>query len=229
MSHFDKSIGFTDLVLVLSPCVYFRYPDDDYDRYWDPSGDANTSILKVTSDAPGIDGLVEDQPPKLAMQTAITTSETSQQLSLGTALPRDEVPIYITMFFSEVNLLDPLTDTRSFQIFVDDDTPSDPIIPIYGGVTEMNITNRTGSSNTSITLVATTASTLPPLINAMEVYYLQGPLTEGTNSKDVEGLAALQAEFSILQEWTGDPCLPSPYTWDWVDCTTDDTPRVTAL
>lgn len=185
MSHFDdKSIGFTDLVLVLSPCVYFRYPDDDYDRIWDPSGDAATGILKVTSDAPGIDGLVEDQPPKLAMQTAITTSKTSQQLSLGTALPRDEVPIYITMFFSEVNLLDPLTDIRSFQIFIDDKNPSDPIIPTYGGVTEMYIANRTGSSNTSITLVATSDSTLPPLINAVEVYYLQGPLTEGTNSKD---------------------------------------------
>ncbi|XP_004295955.1 PREDICTED: probable LRR receptor-like serine/threonine-protein kinase At1g05700-like [Fragaria vesca subsp. vesca] len=200
-----------------------RFPDDDYDRIWDPSGDV-TGTLKVTSDAPGIDGIAIDQPPKLAMQTAITTSEKSQHLRLGTGLSRAKVPIYINMFFSEVILLDPLTDTRYFQIFVDDDTPSDPIIPIYGGVTD-----KTGSSNTSITLVATTASTLPPLINAMEVYYLQGPLTEGTNSKDVEGLAALQAEFSILQEWTGDPCLPSPYTWDWVNCTTDDTPRVTAL
>ncbi|XP_050371362.1 uncharacterized protein At1g24485-like [Argentina anserina] len=205
-----------------------RYPDDEYDRIWDPSRDV-AGVLKVTSDAIGIDGLVEDQPPKLAMQTAVTTSKTSQYLQLGTNLPKAEVPIYITMFFSEVSLLDPLTDTRSFQIFIDDKTPSVPIVPNYGGVTEMYITNRTGSSNTSITVVATSSSTLPPLINAMEVYYLQGPLTEGTNSKDVEGLAALQEKFSILQEWTGDPCLPSPYTWDWVNCTTDDTPRVTAL
>lgn len=164
--------------------MVFRFPDDDYDRYWDPSGDV-TGILKVTSDAPGIDGIVEDQPPKLAMQTAITTSKTSQYLVLGTDLPSVEVPIYITMFFSEVTQLDS-TDTRSFQIFIDDKSPSDPIIPIYGGVTEMYIANRTASSNTSISLVATSDSTLPPLINAMEVYYVQGPLTDGTDSKDGE-------------------------------------------
>ncbi|KAK9940343.1 hypothetical protein M0R45_017009 [Rubus argutus] len=162
------------------------------------------------------------------MQTAITTSKTSQYLVLGTGLPSVEVPIYITMFFSEVSLLDS-TNTRSFQIFIDDKSPSDPIIPIYGGVTEMYIANRTASANTSISLVATSDSTLPPLINAMEVYYVQGPLTDGTDSKDVEGLAALQQKFSLLQEWTGDPCLPSPYTWDWVNCNTDNIPRVTAL
>ncbi|XP_024198033.1 uncharacterized protein At1g24485 [Rosa chinensis] len=229
-SHFESNYMMVNTRRVaFGATKSIRYPDDGYDRYWDPSGDV-TGILKVTSDALGIDGIVEDQPPKLAMQTAITTSKTSQPLGIiGNGLPSAEVPIYITMFFSEVNLLDSSTDVRSFQIFIDDKNPSDPIIPIYGGVTEMYIANRTGSSKTSISLVATTDSTLPPLINAMEVYYLLGPLTEGTNSKDVEGLAALQGKFSILQEWTGDPCLPSPYTWDWVNCTTDDTPRVTAL
>ena len=45
----------------------------------------------------------------------------------------------------------------------------------------------------------------------------------------VEGLVLLQETFSVLQEWTGDPCLPLSYTWDWVNCSSDDIPRVTAL
>lgn len=45
----------------------------------------------------------------------------------------------------------------------------------------------------------------------------------------VEGLAILQSKFSVLKEWTGDPCLPSTFTWDWVNCSSDPVPRVTAL
>ncbi|OMO86628.1 hypothetical protein CCACVL1_09543 [Corchorus capsularis] len=85
----------------------------------------------------------------------------------------------------------------------------------------------TASSKTSITVVPTSDSTLPPIVNAMEIYSLSDPLTSGTNSKD--GLVALQKAFEILQEWSGDPCLPSPYSWDWVECSSDPIPRVTAL
>ncbi|CAK7327932.1 unnamed protein product [Dovyalis caffra] len=39
----------------------------------------------------------------------------------------------------------------------------------------------------------------------------------------------LQKAFAILQGWSGDPCLPSPFSWDWIECSTDATPRVIAL
>ncbi|VVA20787.1 PREDICTED: probable LRR receptor [Prunus dulcis] len=132
------------------------------------------------------------------------------------------------MYFSEVTELDS-TQTRSFEIYIDGKSHFDPIVPAYGSVVEMSITNISASSNTSFSLVATSDSTLPPLINVMEVYYVSGPITDGTDSKDVAGLATLQDKFSTLQEWTGDPCLPSSFTWDWVNCSADDTPRVTAL
>lgn len=45
----------------------------------------------------------------------------------------------------------------------------------------------------------------------------------------VEGLVSLQNAFEDLQDWSGDPCLPAPYTWDWINCSNDATPRVTAL
>jgi hypothetical protein len=46
----------------------------------------------------------------------------------------------------------------------------------------------------------------------------------------VEGLGELQNTFSVLQEyWSGDPCLPSPYTWERISCSNDAIPRVTAL
>ena len=46
----------------------------------------------------------------------------------------------------------------------------------------------------------------------------------------VEGLSEIQKAFSnALQEWSGDPCLPSPYTWEWISCSNDTIPRITAL
>ncbi|XP_020423107.1 uncharacterized protein At1g24485 [Prunus persica] len=204
-----------------------RYPSDDFDRIWD-AVEVGNGLVKVTTDAQTIDTSVPDQPPVAAFQYGITTSKTSEAILLVTDLPPVEVPIYIIMYFSEVTELDS-TQTRSFEIYIDGKSHFDPIVPAYGSVVEMSITNISASSNTSFSLVATSDSTLPPLINAMEVYYVSGPITDGTDSKDVAGLATLQDKFSTLQEWTGDPCLPSPFTWDWVNCSADDTPRVTAL
>lgn len=36
-------------------------------------------------------------------------------------------------------------------------------------------------------------------------------------------------QFEVLQKWSGDPCLPLNYTWEWVECSSDTIPRVTAL
>ncbi|RVW56960.1 Retrovirus-related Pol polyprotein from transposon TNT 1-94 [Vitis vinifera] len=123
-----------------------------------------------------------------------------------------------------------LTAVTSDALVIDNDNPvSNPIIPPYQEVLEVTITNLTASSNNNLSLVATSDSTLPPLINALEIFSISNELTDGTDSNDVEQLASLQVLYPILRQWGGDPCLPSPFTWDWVNCSTDATPRVTAL
>nr|GEW88759.1 probable LRR receptor-like serine/threonine-protein kinase At1g05700 [Tanacetum cinerariifolium] len=42
-----------------------------------------------------------------------------------------------------------------------------------------------------------------------------------------EGLSSLKKAFKALQEWAGDPCLPAPYSWEWIVCNNDPTPRNT--
>ncbi|CAB4282567.1 unnamed protein product [Prunus armeniaca] len=160
----------------------FKYPSDDFDRIWD-AVEVGNGLVKVTTDAQTIDTSVPDEPPVAAFQYGITTSKTSEAILLVTDLPPVEVPIYIIMYFSEVNELDS-TQTRSFEIYINGKSHFDPIVPVYGSVVEMSITNISASSNTSFSLVATSDSTLPPLINAMEVYYVSGPITDGTESKD---------------------------------------------
>lgn len=201
---------------------------DAYDRIWVP-GVAVNGLTAVTSDALVIDSTTaEDDPPQAVLQNAITTSRTSESITIGTNLPAVEVPIYINAYFSEVTTLDS-TQKRYLEINLDDNPVSNPIIPPYQEVLEVTITNLTASSNNNLSLVATSDSTLPPLINALEIFSISNELTDGTDSNDVEQLASLQVLYPILGQWGGDPCLPSPFTWDWVNCSTDAAPRVTAL
>lgn len=204
-----------------------RFPNDSYDRIWVPAR-VGSGLVSVASDAILIDvANAPDNPPQEVLQNAITTSNTSASITLNPGFSDQDVSVYMNLYFSEVTELD-ATQKRSFNAYIDN-MKSEPIIPPYGTAKEMSA-NFTASANTSISLVSTTDSKLPPLINAMEVFFVSDRLTDGTNSKDVEGLGELQNTFSVLQEyWSGDPCLPSPYTWERISCSNDAIPRVTAL
>ncbi|XP_027063275.1 uncharacterized protein At1g24485-like [Coffea arabica] len=204
-----------------------RYVDDPYDRIWNPM-DGGNGLISVASDAILVNAEGGDNPPEQVLRNAVTTSNVSEFIQLGTGFPPVEVPVYINMYFSEVTQLDS-TQKRSFRVFKNNQSSSDPILPPYGNFSEIYFSNITVSSNTTFYLESTAGSTLPPLINAMEVFFISDALTDGTNSNDVEGLASLQNSFDALQDWSGDPCLPAPYSWDWVNCTSDATPRITAL
>ncbi|KAJ6305792.1 hypothetical protein OIU78_021179 [Salix suchowensis] len=202
-----------------------RFPDDVYDRIWRPA--SGSGLVSVASDAKLIDvTTAPDNPPRKVLQNAITTS--SGSLALFPNFPYQDVLLYMNLYFSEVTALD-TTQKRSFNLYIDNIKKSEPIIPPYGEAKEITV-NFTAAVNISISLVSTNDSTLPPLINAVELFRVSDRLNDGTDSKDVEGLGELRNSFSILKEiWSGDPCLPSAYTWDRINCSNDVIPRVTDL
>ncbi|KAH6765611.1 hypothetical protein C2S52_016594 [Perilla frutescens var. hirtella] len=185
-----------------------RFPDDPYDRLWRRDAFANGTI-QVSSDARLSSGLTNDNPPPAVLKTAATAATPNSTIDFFMGFPPFNVSVYINWYFTEVTRLKP-NQTRSFYISKDNSPFSTPIVPPYGNCTELYVSNITVSSNTTFSLVPTENSTLPPLINAMEVFRIGDyPLNDGTNKKDVQGLASLQEAFSLLQDWSGDPCLPS--------------------
>ncbi|KAI4347332.1 hypothetical protein L6164_008149 [Bauhinia variegata] len=210
-----------------------RYPSDVYDRIWE----AETSFLysdDVKSEAVSIDlSKAEDRPPPAVLQDAIVGTiwgmfaRTIIYLRIED-LPDKSIPVYITAYFSDVAQLN-ATDKRSIDIYIDDVLYSRQINIPFGSVSVSYITNTTANSNTSISIRGSADSTLPPLINAYEVYSISNALTDGTNGDDVKGLAELQKTFVMLQKWSGDPCLPSAFSWEWLKCNNDASPRVTEL
>lgn len=137
----------------------------------------------ITSGAATIDvSTAEDQPPQAVVRNAITTTATGWNPRLDTRIP-GESNIYITIYFSEVTGLNS-TQKRSMQIYINNNPYLNPIIPPFGSVLEVYITNMTASTNTTFSVGAASDSTLLPLINAYEVYTVGDALPYGTNSKD---------------------------------------------
>ncbi|KAL6127366.1 hypothetical protein ACLB2K_075407 [Fragaria x ananassa] len=209
-----------------------RYPEDPYDRKWYSAYGLFTTNVRGEAEIPKIDvSGSEDYPPAAVLQNASTVNSTTSYIQLDTYLRDSPVPIYITTFFSEVVQLFTTSPNykRSFQIYVDDEPYSEEIVPPFGGVVEVAITNIT-ASNTSITLRSTSDANLPVLINAFEVYTVSELLSPGTDTRDLEGLAVLQLQFEVLIKWSGDPCLPSTESqWEWVECSTGKIPRTVSL
>ena len=116
------------------------------------------------------------------LQNAITTSDTLDKLILASGFPSDLDSVYISMYFSEPT---EVTEARSFRLFVDNQVVSgSDIEPPYEDV-EHQRGNLEVSSNTTLSLIANTSSELPPLINAMELFYVsKDPLTNGTHADD---------------------------------------------
>ncbi|KAF6164792.1 hypothetical protein GIB67_002448 [Kingdonia uniflora] len=209
-----------------------RFPDDRYDRIWAPGILVGDFIEKIQSNSPLMASFdVEDNPPRSVLQSAgVATANLSIPLTLiFSDFPNVEVPVYINGYFSEVSHLN-LTEKRSFDLYINYERSYGPITPPYNRALQLLITNITASSSTAFSLLATNDSTLAPLMNAIEVFRVGNELTEGTNVKDVDVLTLLQKSFTDqLQEWSGDPCLPAPFSWDWVACNSDARPRITAL
>ncbi|KAJ0554143.1 putative transferase [Helianthus annuus] len=205
-----------------------RYPWDPYDRVWLSSG--NTTLVHLRNDASVIDVNVPDDPPQAVLMNAIATENITRTitLGLGTFYYPIRYPAYINFYFSETKELNS-SEIRSFRIFKDNVPFSLPIVPRFGKVVEYTISNLSITTDTNFSIESLGDSTLPPLINAFEMFLISDALNDGTNNNDVEGLASLQNAFSVLQEWGGDPCLPAPYSWEWIECSNDYIPRVTSL
>ncbi|KAL9143670.1 hypothetical protein ABFS82_14G248800 [Erythranthe guttata] len=202
--------------------------DDPYDRIWtgDVGGRGST---QVTSTALLNPITFLDSPPPAVLRHAVTAVTPNSTLQLFMGFPPYIATAYINWFFTEVAVVQP-NQTRNFTLFMGNRSYSSPIEPIYGNLTQLYVSNVTVSPNTTFSLVPNAGSTLPPLISALEVYLIGNVLTEGTNGTDVDGLSLLQDAFGVLKGWSGDPCLPAPYSWEWINCSSDSTPpRVTAL
>ncbi|KAL2968272.1 hypothetical protein AAZX31_15G021100 [Glycine max] len=74
-------------------------------------------------------------------------------------------------------------------------------------------------------------STLPPIINAIEIYRVKEFPQQDTYQGDVDAITTIKSVYGVTRDWQGDPCSPKDYLWEGLNCTYPviDSPRIITL
>ncbi|CDP05358.1 unnamed protein product [Coffea canephora] len=210
-----------------------RYPDDIFDRRWLPYptpsnwAELNTSLPVAVNN--------NYQPPAVAMQTAVTPQNASNALKFFWRPPDPTVQFYVYLHFAEVVNLQS-NETRAFYVNLKDEHWYNGIVvPKYLALETIYATGGGTKASFDYSLVRTENSTLPPLINALEVYSVKHFLQSQTNEIDVWSILNIKSTYGVNnRNWQGDPCLPAAYVWQGLDCLINtnnksDPPRIKSL
>ncbi|KAL5576815.1 hypothetical protein UlMin_018514 [Ulmus minor] len=210
-----------------------RFKDDIFDRLWSPfhadiGRPLNTSLKSVNN----INKNSYEQP-----FTVISTAYSARNRSfMGLSWKPDNITseFYFDMHFMELQVLK-RKQYREFNISINGELWYGPFAPSYLNATTIY---SVGSGITAdrngriqILLNKTKNSTLPPLINAMEIYQLKELSRQETNEKEVDAMLNIKSVYGVTRNWQGDPCSPQAYSWEGLNCSYYGTnsPQITSL
>ncbi|CAL9764343.1 unnamed protein product [Musa acuminata subsp. burmannicoides] len=200
-----------------------RFPSDPHDRISNPFDDT-TSLTKTLTNLT-VENPVDDhfEAPHVVMETAVVPVNTNKlELSLTTE-PGGLDEYYAVLHFSE---LKPLlqNESRQFFVYLGGTLQNDakPFTPDYLSSSAVYSTNPTSApTHYNISLVATSDSTLPPILNAAEVFSAMQNTIVPSDSRNVDAMVAIKGTYAVKRNWMGDPCMPKAYAWDGLNCTVD--------
>ncbi|KAF2541100.1 hypothetical protein F2Q68_00029220 [Brassica cretica] len=158
-----------------------RYKDDFYDRIWMPY----KSIMKILNTSLTIDETNHNgfRPASIVMRTAISPGNESNPLKLTWSPDDPRSKFYVYMHFAEVQKLQS-NETREFDIYVNDDLLAENFRPFYLFTDTRSTSEPVGRTENEIVIRKTDLSTLPPIINAIEIYQINEFLQLPTDQQD---------------------------------------------
>ncbi|XP_061985425.1 leucine-rich repeat receptor-like serine/threonine-protein kinase At2g14510 [Populus nigra] len=201
-----------------------RYPDDQFDRVWEPFG-ANDSTISSSKNVSV--STIWNLPPTKIFETELTTGRSSPQEMNWPPVPLPNSTYYIALYFAHDHNSSP-GGSRIIDISINGVpyyknmtvTPAGVVVfankwPL-GGLTKVALTPATGLS-------------IDPLINGGEVFDVIA-LGGRTLTRDVIALEALKSSFqNAPHDWNGDPCMPRQFSWTGIACSEGPRIRVVTL
>ncbi|KAH6558883.1 hypothetical protein KP509_1Z040400 [Ceratopteris richardii] len=200
-------IGHSNYGVPQSGPSYVRFPDDTLDRFWTcykaPDSDLTSTQETIVMSAASI-----DQIPEKIFQTSF-------------------------FYFSEIDSFVTTSGMRVFNIFANGDLLStEGPIDVFASVganaaytyRKPVLSNATGAI--VFTFTSTASSTFPPSVAAAELFELR-EINELSPTPIVTAVEAIKTTLG-LGRYTGDPCLPVGYAYDWLNCLSNGT-GITAI
>ncbi|KAM0855771.1 hypothetical protein ACQ4PT_049558 [Festuca glaucescens] len=199
----------------------FRYPFDPYDRIWQTYGDVAswtniTTTARVNISDSGFNA------PSVVLQSAATPLNGTQldfSWSPDPSINNDDssTAYLLLLYFAELQQL-PSNALRQFDILVASWSGSQSYSPkyLFPEVVERMVIQ--GSGQITVSLVATPDATLPPTVNAFEVYSVRQMTELATDNEDAKAMMAIRTTYRLKKNWMGDPCAPKAFAWDGLNC-----------
>ncbi|CAN8258561.1 unnamed protein product [Cochlearia groenlandica] len=209
-----------------------RYPDDVYDRKWYPFFNSN-KWTELTTDLT-VNSTNGYQLAPAVMASASTPITTFAPWNLTWSFTDVKTQFYVYLHFAEIATLKSL-DTREFQVTLNQKLAYERYSPktLSTETIFFSTPQQCDEGKCILELTKTANSTLPPLINAIELFtVIDFPLLE-TNQDDVIAIKSIQNTYGLTKiSWQGDPCVPKQFSWEGLNCSSSDIatpPIVTTL
>ncbi|XP_047326697.1 putative leucine-rich repeat receptor-like serine/threonine-protein kinase At2g14440 [Impatiens glandulifera] len=199
-----------------------RYPDDEYNRFWQPFTDPNSA---VQSQSNVISTEFWNIPPVKAFVSSLTTSAVTPLSIKWPAFVLPSSNYYLALYFQDnrVNNWRVVSVSVNGKPFINNLNVTAKGVTVYAALWPLN-------GQTEIILTPSSDSTIGPIVNAGELFQIF-PFGGRTLTRD----ATIMEDLSrVLQnrpsDWNGDPCLPKGYSWTGVTCSEFDYyPRIISI
>ncbi|KAM1462360.1 hypothetical protein ACFXTO_047413 [Malus domestica] len=191
-----------------------RYTDDIYDFIWDPH---HYSEWKQVTTSLTIDPENQNvyQVPSIVMSS---TPKNATNLDLWWNSPDENTKYYVYLQFAEIEKLQ-TNQTRLLSITRNGKPFQEPFPLLYLATSTVSMTEAlTGAALHNSSISHDGNSTLPPILNAFEIYTVIEFLQEETNQQDVDFIQNIKNTYGVKRNWQGDPCAPQEYLWEGLHC-----------
>ncbi|XP_044977391.1 leucine-rich repeat receptor-like serine/threonine-protein kinase At2g14510 [Hordeum vulgare subsp. vulgare] len=211
-----------------------RYPTDNYDRFWQRwSHDTSYPWINLNTNNKVKNLNNVFNVPSDIFQNALTVDTNYSHMSFIVATGRNQdgkrqlLPIFHFADIDERNL------SRRFDIYNTEDLLFPDFSPLRFQMVSKYKSGDFRHAHAFFNLSKTPSSSLPPLINALEVYSLVRMDNLTTDSDDANYIEKVKKHYNLAQRnWNGDPCSPREYSWEGLTCdhsNSNQNPRIVTI
>lgn len=205
-----------------------RYTDDIYDRIWSPnslpSWDSITTSQDIDVSGNGY------RAPSGVIRTAARPRNRTGSLELTWTTSDPNAQFYVYMYFAELEQLS-RNQSREFNVSWNGNPLFGPLIPRSFDTTTVYNSRPLVGSEHRLSIYRTGNSTLPPILNAIEIYIVKQSNSSATSSSDGEAINDIRTTYQVNKNWVGDPCSPMNSSWEGLVCRYNNSnpPRIISM
>ncbi|XP_056866333.1 probable LRR receptor-like serine/threonine-protein kinase At1g07550 [Raphanus sativus] len=226
------SLKYVDRIYFSNSEKGVRYPEDVYDRAWSSVLPVEWTQINTTLDV--VDSHKDYNPPQDVIKTAAVPANDSEPMTFSWTLDTSDDETYAYLYMADIQKMRN-NDTREFDIIANGKVEFNPYSPMKFEVEVLfnRVPLKCEGGLCRVQLSRTRKSTLPPLMNALEIFQvIEFPQSE-TNQDDVSAMKNIRDTYGLNKiSWQGDPCVPKQFLWSGLRCNVIDVstpPRIVAL